>query len=237
MANGLTLPCRQNRLLASMKMSDYALMQPYLEEMCLNRGDVLHFPELQIENVYFIGSGIVSLIVTVNDGHGIETASIGWEGAVGTIAGFCPLQAFTRAVVQVPGIASRISSARLRVIVRESNAIRDLLTRYHMSFMGHVQQLAACNQLHDAVSRLCRLLLLGRDHIGSDTISITHEGVAEMLGLRRTTVTAAAQTLQAARLVRLGRGQIEILDHSGLNEQACECYAAIRRVTDRAISR
>ena len=158
----------------------------------------LHLPGEEIEQVYFLHRGIVALMAISEDGDAIATASVGSEGAIGTIAGTGFVRAFTRAMVQAAGVASRIAVPHFRRAVRKSEAINDLLTRYHMAVMCQVQQTSLCNSVHDAASRLSRLLLVLSEQGGDDTISFSQERLADMLGLRRPSVTAAAQTLQIA---------------------------------------
>ena len=143
------------------------------------------------------------------------------------------MRAFTRAMVQTPGAASRIAVSPFRRAVSKSEAISDFLTRYHMALMTQVQQTSLCNSVHDAISRLSRLLLLLNEQGNDDPLSFTQERLADMLGLRRASVTLAAQTLKSRRLIRYRRGRIEILDRNGLKAAACECYAVVSRTFDQ----
>jgi Crp-like helix-turn-helix protein len=167
------------------------------------------------------------------DGQAISTASVGREGAIGTIAGTGFVCAFTRAMAQTPGAASRIAVSHFRRAVSKSEAISDLLTRYHMALMSQVQQTSLCNSVHDAISRLSRLLLLLSEQGADNTISFTQERLADMLGLRRTSVTLAAQTLQSRKFIRYQHGRIEIVDRKGLKASACECYTVVSRTFDQ----
>ena len=167
------------------------------------------------------------------NGNAISTASIGSEGAIGTIAGTGFVRAFTRALVLAPGVASKISVPHLRRAVSKSEAISGLLTRYHMALMCQVQQTSLCNSLHDAVSRLSRLLLVLSEQGEGDTISFSQERLADMLGLRRSSVTAAAQKLQSRRFISYRRGRIEIINREGLKAAACECYEVVSRTLDQ----
>jgi CRP-like cAMP-binding protein len=160
---------------------------------------------------------------------------VGSEGAIGTIVGTGLARAFTRAIVQAPGVASRIESSHFRRVVSKSEAINRLLTRYHMASMCQVQQTSLCNSVHDATSRLSRLLLLLSEQGESDTISFSQERLADMLGLRRSSVTVAAQTLQSRRFIKYRRGQIEIVNRSELKAAACECYEVISRTFDQIL--
>jgi CRP-like cAMP-binding protein len=226
---------RHNRLLAALRPQDFALLKPHLQIVPIGEGDLLHRPGDEIKQVYFLHSGIVSLIAVSKDGDAISTASVGREGAIGTIAGTGFVRAFTRATVQTPGAASRVAISHFRRAVSKSAEIGDLITRYHMALMAQVQQTSLCNSVHDATSRLSRLLLLLNEQGNDDTISFTHDRLADMLGLRRSSVTLAARTLQSRRLITYRRGRIEIIDRKGLKAAACECYEVVSRTFDQLL--
>ena len=224
---------RRNRLLAALRPRDYALLEPYLQIVPIGEGEFLHLPGDEIKQVYFLHRGIVSLMAISGDGSAIATASVGSEGAIGTIAGTGFVHAFTRAMVQAPGAASRIAVSHFRRAVSKSEAINDLLTRYHMALMCQVQQTSLCNSVHDATSRLSRLLLVLSEQGEDDTISFSQERLADMLGLRRSSVTLAAQALQSRRFISYRRGRIEIINRKGLKAAACECYEVVSRTLDQ----
>ena len=219
----------RNLLLAALPDRDRALLVPHLKEVPLAQGTILQEQGDRVEHVYFPHHGIISLLAVMQQGNAIETATIGYEGAVGSLAGLGPRRSHTRAVVQVPGTASRIPAVRFRECAEESKAVRDIIVRYGEMLLIQVQQTAACNALHAVEARLSRWLLQARDRLESNSINLTHEFLSQMLGVRRTTVTVVAHTLQEAGLIRYHRGLIEIIDQPGLEARACECYAAIRR--------
>src|SRR5437762_2885260 len=130
-------------------------------------------------------------------------------------------------------VASRIAVPHFRRAVSKSEAMNDLLTRYHMALMCQVQQTSLCNSVHDATSRLSRLLLVLSQQGKDDTISFSQERLADMLGLRRSSVTVAAQTLQSRRLISYRRGRIEIVNRKGLKAAACQCYDVVNRTFDQ----
>jgi CRP-like cAMP-binding protein len=224
-------PRRRNLLLAGLPKKDLALLTPYLKEIALVQGAVLQEQDEVVDQVYFPHDGIVSLLAVMQQGNAIETATIGNEGAVGSLSGLGPRRSHTRAVVQVSGSASRIPVARFRAAAEQSEAIRDVIGRYGEMLLIQVQQTAACNALHAVEARLSRWLLQARDRLGSNTIRLTHEFLSQMLGVRRTTVTVVANMLQRAGLIRYHRGTIEIINRQGLEAKACECYETIRRQT------
>jgi CRP-like cAMP-binding protein len=220
---------RRNLLLASLPAKDFALLAPHLKDIVLEQGTVLQEQGERIEQVYFPREGIVSLLAVMRRGEAIETATIGFEGAVGSFAGFGSRRAHTRAVVQVKGWASRITASRFRKIAEGNEAVCRIVVRYGEMLLIQVQQTAACNALHPVEARLSRWLLQARDRLESNKINLTHEFLSQMLGVRRTTVTVVANMLQQAGLIRYRRGQIEIVDWEGLKARSCECYEAIQR--------
>src|SRR5262249_32930821 len=158
------------------------------------------------------------------DGDMIETSTVGREGAVGLHRGLGKRRSFTRAVVQIPGRFSTIAAQTFEEIALGSAAIRDMIGCYTEVLWAEAQQLAACNAIHDALSRLCRWLLQSADRAGSDHLPLTQEFLAQMLGVRRTTVTLLAQELQKKGIIRYSRGKLIIMDRTRLEDCACECY-------------
>ncbi len=139
----------RNGLLAALAPDDLALLAPHLREVLLLPGDLLHQPGEKIEQVYFLQNGIVSLMAVLEEGTSVETVSIGREGAIGTIEGFGSLHAFTSARVQLPGSALRMPGPMFRRMLDDSAKLKESINHYHMSVMAHVQQITACNALHD----------------------------------------------------------------------------------------
>jgi CRP-like cAMP-binding protein len=225
----LAKPGSHNLLLASLPPPDLAALAGHLREIELAQGTLLQEQGDPVEHVYFPSGGIVSLLAVMRQGEAIEIATIGREGAVGSLAGLGPRHSHTRSVVQVAGLALRIPASRFRAAAQDSAGIRDIIVRYGEMLLIQVQQTAACNALHDVEARLSRWLLQARDRLDTNTIQLTHEFLSQMLGVRRTTVTVVANMLQQAGLIRYHRGRIEILDQAGLEARACECYGSIRR--------
>jgi len=220
-------------LLAALPPADLALLIPDLRPIGLTQGIVLHEQGEAIDEVYFPNDGIVSLLAVMRQGNAIELAVIGFEGAVGALSGLGPRHSHTRAVVQVSGHGQRIPAARFRKAAEQSEAIRNIIVRHGEMLLIQVQQTAACNALHPVEARLCRWLLQAHDRLESNLIQLTHEFLSQMLGVRRTTVTVVANSLQLAGLIRYRRGQIELIDRDGLEARACECYQAIRQQIDQ----
>jgi len=225
----------ENRLLAALEPADYALLSPHLRTAYFAQGAILQEQEAPVAHVYFPMSGMVSLVSVMQDGQLVETAVVGREGAVGAFAGLGPWHAFTRATVQIPATVAVISASHFQAAVSRSERIRDLILRYKEALLGQVQQTAACNALHPLETRMARWLLLALDRTEGE-VPLTQVSLAQMLGVRRPTVTFVARRLQADGLICYRRGRLVVLDRVGLEDLACECYRAIRGRTDNVVS-
>jgi CRP-like cAMP-binding protein len=230
--SAMRMPKVQNRLLAALEQADYSLLSPHLRTAYFPQGVILQEQEAPVDDVYFPLSGMVSLVSVMENGHAVETAVVGREGAVGAFVGLGRWNAFTRATVQIPATVAVISASHFQEAVSQSEPIRDLILKYKEALLGQIQQTAACNALHPLESRLARWLLQAFDRTDEREVPLTQESLAHMLGVRRTTVTVVASRLQADGLIRYQRGHIVVLNRVGLEELACECYRAIRRRTE-----
>ena len=229
------LPTVQNRLLESLSEEDYGLIGHHLAQVDLERGRLLYDPGDLIEVVYFPHDGVISLMTLMESGAAIESATIGREGALGLMAAVAPRQSLSRAIVQTPTRASRISAAALHEAWEKSPRIRDLVDRHTEALFGHAIQSVACNALHSVEARFCRWLLTCHDRISTDTVALTQEFLADMLGVQRTTVTAVARAVQEKGAIRYRRGVVDIIDRAVLEQLACECYGVIRRTYERLL--
>ncbi len=227
----------QNSLLEALPASDYALIAPHLTQVELERGRLLYDPGDLIDAIYFPHDGVISLMTLMESGAAIESATIGPEGALGLMAAVAPRQSLTRALVQTPLRAGRISAERLHEAWEQSPRLRDLVDRHTEALFGHAIQSVACNALHSVEARFCRWLLTCHDRISDDSMALTQEFLADLLGVQRTTVTAVARQLQEKGLIRYRRGVVDIVDRGGLEAQACECYRVIRRNYQRLLPR
>lgn len=236
MVPGNVVRSGRNRLLAALAPSDFDLLAPHIKTIRHKQGVILQEPGDPIEQVYFPDSGMISLLAVMEAGNGVETATIGREGAVGVMAGLSGRAATGRAVVQVEGDFSRIAVAPFQKAIGESPAIHDLMARYNDAQITLVYQVAGCNALHQVTSRLCRWLLQTRDRSDSGAITLTHEFLSEMLGVQRSTVTVMARELQVLGLIHYRRGRIDLVDLPGLEARACECYATAIRTIDKVYS-
>jgi CRP-like cAMP-binding protein len=218
----------RNRLLAELPSADFTLIAPHLTERSLQKGAVLQENGSAIEHVLFPHSGLVSLLLAVPDGRSAEIAMIGREGAVGLTAGIGSQIAVGTAVAQTPGTAAMIAAPRLARLVGQSKAIQDMVCRYNDALLAQTAHMVACNALHDVQARLARWLLQAQDRVGDNAIAITQETLAELLCVRRTTVTLVCGALQTDGAIHVRRGRVEILDAHALEKAACSCYAATR---------
>ena len=219
-----------NALLASLKPQDRSLLEPRLEVTQLHRGDVLFEPGEDVVTTYFPTAGsMISLVLAMRDDRAIEVAAIGQEGAIGGIVSAGHKPAFARTVVEIGGVVLRMETAQLEEAKKKSHSLRDLFNRYADVLLAQTLQSVACNALHTIEERCSRWLLATQDRVPTRDLPLTQEFLAELLGVQRTTISAAAQTLQRRGLIRYRRGQITIADRAGLEEAACECYAAVEK--------
>jgi CRP-like cAMP-binding protein len=221
----------ENLLLGALSPGDLALIEPHLTDMSCEHGALLHDRGERIRHVAFPRSGMISLLVVMRSGEEVEVATVGREGAVGIGCGFGVGRASMRAVMQVPGIVAKMPAPQFQKAIRESRTLAETMARYSDMVLAQAQQSVACNALHQVEPRLCRWLLQVHDRCDGETLPLTQEFLAQMLGVRRTTVTLAARALQDAGMIRYRRGQIELLDLKALKESACECYEVIQSHT------
>jgi len=225
----------ENRLLAALPVEEYSSLLPRLEPVDLRLMQVLGEPGEPVKHAYFPRVGMLSLIVVLEDGAGVEVTTVGNEGMVGLPLFLGPAVNRTRVVCQLPGEAVRLDASTFTEMTRSSEAFHRLLHYYAQMRYEHVLQTAACNRHHSAEERCARWLLLTHDRVQTDQFPLTHEFLANMLDVRRSTITLTATALQHAGLIRYGRGQVTVLDRDGLETIACECYRAIKQTYDRLL--
>lgn len=218
-----------NQLLDALSHPNRALIAPHLEPVSYARGETVFEAGSEVTHVIFpCADAVVALVVVTRDGRTAETATIGREGAMGGIVSHGHLPAAATALVQVGGPMLRLSAQRLQEGAEQSSQLRDHLARYTDCLMAQLLQNAACNALHPIDQRCLRWILTLHDRIGSDTLPITHEWLASMLGVQRTYLTRILRTLQEQGLLRVGRGRIVLLDRPGIAAAACECHARVQ---------
>jgi CRP-like cAMP-binding protein len=217
-----------NLILASLGTAELNALAPYLKSFDLPQQKVLFDAGDEIDAIYFPRSGIVSLVVSLASGEMVETAMIGTDGAVGAAAAISSKTALTRAVVQLAGSASVLAVDRFCALADRNVAFHDTLMHHEQFLLAQAQQSAACNATHTVEARLARWLLRCRDLAGRDDLDLTQEYLAQMLAVRRTSVSIVAHTLQQAGLIKYRRGHIHLLNIDGLRESACECYETVK---------
>jgi CRP-like cAMP-binding protein len=221
----------KNGFLESLPPALFQEIAPFLKERPLERGQVLHETGAPITEICFPLRGAISLHQLLPDGAAILVALVGPEGATGLSAGLGSVVTVNRAVVQLPGMAAFIAARTFASIAARSEALRILTSAYHDALLAQVQRTAACNIRHSAERRICRWLLQIIDAGGGERILMTQEDLAEFLGVRRTTVTLAAQALQRRDVIQYRRGSIGIGNYAALRAASCTCYEAIKTLT------
>jgi CRP-like cAMP-binding protein len=224
---------KANRLLASFSASVLALLEPYLRAVELPHGHYIQKPSERIETVYFPTRGMISLVVLTKGGHSVESGLVGREGVVNAFEAVHDLPSFGEAMVQAAGRAIVLSASHLRRVALQTPEILGAISRAQATLMVQARQSAACNATHTLEARLARWLLQTRDRVESNTLPLTQEFMATMLGVQRTSVTGTIKNLNALHLIEQRRGSVEIIDPAGLKEAACDCYDVINAYADR----
>jgi CRP-like cAMP-binding protein len=217
-----------NRLLQTLPAADFEALLPHLQVADLVRENVLVEAGSELTQVYLPHSGIVSMVVSLSEGQAVEVAMVGRDGTIGALEGLGDGIALTDAVVLCPGTASVLSVAALKAIAAQSATFRSLLVRQGQGLLAQAQQSVACNASHSVEERLSRWLLRARDLWDGETLPMTQELLARMIGVQRNAVSIVAHALQEAGVLRYSRGQIEITDLKALRETACECYRTVK---------
>ena len=222
----------RNRLLASLPAADLQRIEPHLTSVELRARQVIYEAEQPVRHVYFPDRGVISLVILMTNGSGVEATTVGLEGFVG-LAGLFPRRVtHTRHIVQVSGRASRLALDQMHAQIAGSPPLKSLVERYLDAFTIQLLQSVACNAVHDVERRCARWLLMACDRAEADELNMTQELLAEMLGVRRPTVSGVMHGFQDRGLIRCQRGVITLLRRSGLQSLACECYGVIRRALD-----
>jgi CRP-like cAMP-binding protein len=222
-----------NELLAALHATERGRIYPYLQRVAMPLGMVLYEPSDVLRHVYFPIDCIVSLLYVMENGDSAEISVVGNEGLVGVALFMGGESTPSRAIVQSKGCAFRLTARRLKDEFRRQSHMQLLLLRYTQSLLTQMAQTAVCNRLHSVDQQLCRWLLLSLDRLPSNQLLMTQELIANMLGVRREGVTIAAAKLQKLGVIRYSRGIVTILDRQKLEHLCCECYAVVKRETDR----
>ena len=226
---------QQNLLLAALASRDRERIYPHLELVPMPLTGVIYEPGEILRYVYFPTDSIVSLMYTTLDGAAAEIAMVGNEGLIGIAVFMGGETTPSRALVQSAGSAYRLTARQLKEEFHRNGDTQRLLLRYTQALITQMAQTAVCNRHHTVDQQLCRWLLLCLDRLSSNRLTVTQELIANMLGVRREGVTDAAGKLQKLGVIRYTRGQIEVLDRPKLEQLCCECYAVVKKETDRLL--
>jgi CRP-like cAMP-binding protein len=229
----IPLASRTNRILGALPPKEMDALRPLLETVRLACRQDLYEAGQPIDHVYFPHRGVISMVTVMPDGSAVEIATVGPEGMVGVPVFLGAEQMASKAFAQVPGEAARIEADAFRRAIAHSPALHRILLRYTLALMNQMAQNAACNRTHGVEERCARWLLMTQDRVHGDTFPLTQEFLAQMLGVRRPTVSIAAGMLAKAGLVSYVRGQMVILDREGLEAASCDCYRIIAREFER----
>jgi CRP-like cAMP-binding protein len=214
--------------LSALPADDFELIRPHLRTVDLVQDLVLVEVDDALNRAYLPHSGVISLVVKLAKGEHVQVAMVGRDSILGSLSTLGDPTALSSAVVLVPGVASTLDLDRLRAAAEQSATFRATLGRHGMAVYAQIQQTAACNASHTVESRLARCLLQTSDLAGANSLVLTQESMAQMIGARRNSVSLVASMLQQANFIHYSRGRIEITDPDGLTKTSCECYATVK---------
>ena len=226
----------QNRLLAALPRDVQLRLVSKMEKVSLASQQVLYAANAPISHVWFLLSGVISLVITMKNEATVEVATIGNEGLIGTPVFLGVDHGTTQALCQVSGQALKMRVDAFKRALRDHPELHVIVERYLQAMISQISQSTACNHVHTMQERMCRWLLMTHDRVGMDEFNLTQEFLAEMLGVRRPSVTVSAGRLQKAGLIRYQRGRIRVLDRAGLEACSCECYEVVRQEFDRLLA-
>ena len=227
---------KQNHLLSAMPADEFDRLLPHLELVPMPIGEVLYESGGRLNYVYFPTTSIVSLLYVLENGASAEIAIVGNEGILGISIFMGGETTPSRAVVQSAGFGYRLKAQLLKREFNRAGPVLRLLLRYTQTLITQMAQTAVCNRHHTVEQQLCRWLLLSLDRLPSDSLNMTQDLIANMLGVRREGVTEAAGNLQRMGLIKYSRGHIKVLNRPGLELAVCECYSVVKHEFDRLMS-
>jgi CRP-like cAMP-binding protein len=226
---------RDNLFLASLSEPDRAALMPHLNLVELERNEMLALQGRPVSQATLPLGAVVSVVTLMSDGRSVESRTVGREGGFGLLHALGSRMSYEQVTCQIPGPAYRISLDAISDTARRSpELVRSIVVHAQATLVQSAQQ-CACNALHGVDGRLCRWLLLTQDRCGEDVLPLTQEHLSIMLGVQRTTVTAAAMNLQSRGLIAYSRGKIRVLDRAGLIKCACECYQATEGAVEQML--
>jgi CRP-like cAMP-binding protein len=228
---------RLNHILDALPQLEQERLFPHLKLVSMPLGKVVYESGATLRHIYFPTNSIVSLLYVMQDGASAEIAVVGNEGAVGVSLFMGGETTPSRAIVQSAGWAYRLTGGRLKQEFSRHGEALHILLRYTQSLITQMSQTAVCNRHHSLDQQLCRWLLLSLDRLRGDELKMTQELIANMLGVRREGVTEAAGKLQKLGIIRYSRGKITVLNRPHLEKLSCECYAVVKKESDRLLAR
>jgi CRP-like cAMP-binding protein len=227
---------QQNHILDALPAAERERLFPHLKLVALPLGAVLYESGDTLRHIYFPTDSIVSLLYVLANGASAEISIVGNEGAIGVALFMGGETTTNRAIVQSGGSAYRLTGKRLKQEFERHGEMLHILLRYTQALLTQMAQTAVCNRHHTVDQQLCRWLLLSLDRLASDKLTMTQELIANMLGVRREGVTEAAGKLQKLGVIRYSRGHITVLDRPQLERLCCECYAVVKKESDRLLN-
>jgi CRP-like cAMP-binding protein len=228
-------PPRRNWLLSALGESEWQRLAPHLQPLALPLGKVLYASGIKPAHVFFPTTAIVSLLNVMEDGASAEIAVVGNEGLVGVSLFMGGESTSNQAIVQAAGEGFRLDGRLLLAEFRRGGPVLHLLLRYTQALITQMAQTAACNRHHALDQQMCRWLLLTLDRLHSSELVMTQELLANILGVRRASISDVAGQLQKDGLIRYERGHIKVLDRPGIERRSCECYAVVKKEYDRLL--
>lgn len=226
----------QNHILATLPSAEFLRLKDHLELVFMPLGEVLYESGCKLHYVYFPTTSIVSILYVLEDGASAEIAIVGNEGLLGIALFMGGETTPSRALVQSAGWGYKLKAHFMKTEFKRNGPLMALLLRYTQALITQMTQTAVCNRHHSIEQQLCRWLLLSLDRLSSDSLTMTQDLIANMLGVRREGVTEAAGKLQRAGYIRYSRGHITVLDRPGLELRVCECYAVVKLEFDRLLA-
>ncbi|EIM30708.1 Crp/Fnr family transcriptional regulator [Microvirga lotononidis] len=224
---------RANHLLSTLLSDDFAFLEPHLQLVDLHRGTVIYDVGDRMPFIYFPHEAIVSLVTVLADGKTIEMAKLGGEAMFGLASALITRRSLGRFVVQSTGKASRVDTEVLYRAFVARPTLRDHVLRFAEELLAQTLHSMACNALHSVEARCCRWILTMQDRTSQTVLPLTHDQLSRMMGVQRSTISAAMHALQSAGAIRQGRGAVTVIDRRGLEQTVCGCYEIIRKQSKR----
>lgn len=226
----------KNAFLSELSAAEYAALRGHLAPLELRLGQCLHYLGDAVEEVVFPHSGLVAMSMPLRDNPGAAAALVGRDGMVGALAAVAAAPAASDAVVHIAGHASRISAAAFRQALDQNPPLRQRVARYSHAMVAQSQQNALCHAVHPVEARICRWLLAIQARSAGDKVPLTQSTLAQMLGVRRTTVTLVAGRLEALGVIRCHRGYMQIIDQHELEQHSCECHSLLNGYVNKLLA-